>query len=163
LEGGTLSDVIGYLVAGTPVRPDGRTVHLADAAIAWSPDNVITGVVDVVGPVRGIRVVSSEAIDERVRKVGSATGLTEGRVLAIAATIRADYMRIGLMGSAVFVNQIVTTPMGAYGDSGALLIDGGSRAVGMLFSGGRLGTAYAPISTVLRSLGVFIPTRSEGL
>lgn len=89
-----------------------------------------------------------------VKKCGRTTGLTHGKITAINATILVSYAK----GSALFINQIVSTPMAEPGDSGSLLVDEHNRAIGLLFAGSDSETLFNPIGTVLSELGVRLIT-----
>ena len=87
-----------------------------------------------------------------VRKHGRTTGYTEGSVTLMNATVDVSY---GDNLNARFAGQTITTPMSQGGDSGALVIEGGSlKAVGLLFAGSRRATIFTPIDTVLDTLAV---------
>lgn len=123
--------------------------NLVDAAIAdpLSPGNVSPAILGI-GPVTGFMPVR---LDLAVRKSGRTTGVTDGTVIATAASLRVNY---GNRGMARFRSQILTTPMAAGGDSGSLLVDGAGRAVGLLFAGSDLATVFNPILPVLRAFRV---------
>ncbi|EGO86410.1 hypothetical protein CBCST_18247, partial [Clostridium botulinum C str. Stockholm] len=82
------------------------------------------------------------------------TGLSIGKILAINATQKIEYG----MKSALFKNQIVTTPMAEEGDSGALLLDENNYAVGLLLGGSELCSIYNNINDVLSLLSISIIT-----
>ena len=85
-----------------------------------------------------------------VRKSGRTTGLTEGRITAIGATVRVVYGD----QAATFREQLVAGPMSRPGDSGSLLVDAANRAVGLLFAGSDRSTVFNPIAAVRDSLGI---------
>jgi hypothetical protein len=101
-----------------------------------------------IGPVSGM---APATIDMAVRKSGRTTGLTQGRVTAIAATVRVSY---GLTRTARFRDQIVATALSQGGDSGSLVVDVSNRAVGLLFAGSSNTTILNPISQVASKLGL---------
>ena len=88
----------------------------------------------------------------QVRKHGRTTGYTEGVVTLLNATVDVAY---GDSRQARFAGQVIATPMSQGGDSGALVIEGGSlNAVGLLFAGSRRATIFTPIDLVLDVMGV---------
>jgi hypothetical protein len=137
-------------------RIDFTGINHIDAAIA---EVLVRGAIspEIVG-IGSVRQPSAEAaLNQRVRKHGSATRLTDGKVVDIAADIDVRY------GSrtAVFVNQIGIEGMGSAfargGDSGSLVVDATTRrALALLFAGGER-TAFAnPIGAVLDRFSVEI-------
>lgn len=88
----------------------------------------------------------------RVQKYGRTTGLTEGRITGINATIDVNYRT----GQVRFEDQIVITGnrFSAGGDSGSLIVTkgillGDRRPVGLLFAGSPTNTLANPIGLVL--------------
>ncbi|MBS4021923.1 MAG: hypothetical protein KGZ79_05830 [Dethiobacter sp.] len=123
--------------------------YTVDAAVA-KPVN--SGLVDP--SILGVGMVSGTAavkLGQGVQKSGRSTAVTSGRVTLIGASVKVGFSS---GRSALFTGQIVTTRMGASGDSGSLLVDGAKRAVGLLFAGSSGATLYNPITTVLESLNV---------
>jgi hypothetical protein len=125
-------------------------VNRIDAALARPVDDQ-----DVLDEILQIGVVQSWAaarLGMSVRKSGRTTGLTEGEVTVLNATVDISY---GVGTVARFENQIVSTPMSQGGDSGSLLVAGDAlQAVGLLFAGSDQATVYNPIAVVLDSLGI---------
>jgi hypothetical protein len=94
---------------------------------------------------------------EVVQKCGRTTGTTTGVVVAVAATVFVDYWTLGIAGARTeFVEQIITSRMSSYGDSGSLLVDLKDRALGMLFAGSATHSYYNPMLEVTNAfqLGV---------
>lgn len=95
---------------------------------------------------------------QAVKKHGRTTGLTQGTVNAINATVLIRYDK----GTARFVNQIVVKgnngiafSMG--GDSGSLIVTSdGNHPVALLFAGSSTSTIGNPIGAVLTYFGVTI-------
>jgi hypothetical protein len=132
-------------------------MNVADASLAWCPPGTGAAFVAGAGAVAGVRRRALVPGDP-VHKVGRTTGLTFGTVLAVHATVAVDYSWIGLPeGTAWYREQIVTSPMSAYGDSGALLLDAAGLAAGLLFGGSLTCTLFNPINAVLEILGVALP------
>ena len=128
------------------VRPARNVV---DAAVARPlRDADVSNDILEIGPVSG---TTSATLDMPVRKSGRTTGLTQGRVTAIAATVRVSY---GLTRVARFRDQIVVTALSQGGDSGSLVVDSGNRAVGLLFAGSSNTTILNPIASVAAQLGL---------
>lgn len=124
--------------------------NMVDAAVARPvQDDLVVDDILQIGEVEG---TLPAALGMAVRKSGRTTGLTQGTITVLEATVNVNY---GASGTARFENQIVSTPMSEGGDSGSLLVDAGSpAAVGLLFAGSPQSTIFNPIDTVLDSLGV---------
>lgn len=86
----------------------------------------------------------------RVVKSGRTTGVSPGEVRVIGATVR---IGLGEVGSAVFTEQIVTTPMAEPGDSGSLLLtEDGLHPIGLLCAGSSMATVHNRIQNVMEIL-----------
>jgi hypothetical protein len=149
-------DFIANLARFVPADPMG--FNLVDGAVAVVRRPLVdVGEVAGLGRVRAVRPLESLPLGEPVRSVGSATGMLEGHVLCLNATLKVNYAAVGLTaGIFLFRNQILTTPMSAFGDSGALLLDHENKAVGMLFTGSISATGYNPIEEVQQQLGILV-------
>ena len=127
--------------------------NAVDAAIA----QVRAGKVDSTGFIIDIGTVSSDTVAPSlgmaVKKSGRTTGLTNGNITAVNATIDVSY---GKGKTARFTNQIVVGSSGfiAAGDSGSLMVEDvatNPRAVGLLFAGSSKTAIANPIDDVLSS------------
>lgn len=152
-DAGTSYDTIGHLLRFAPVyrigrRPPGTDpgeaqFNLVDAALAEpiSPD-VITPSILGLGEIRG---VAMPQVGQRLWKSGRTTGITEGRIRAVAATLNVS---MGEVGTAVFDDQIVTSPMAEPGDSGSVGFTEDGRIVGLLFAGSSEATLFNTVANV---------------
>jgi len=126
-----------------------RINHM-DAAVAKPLDPQM-----VVPEVLGIGIPSGTAaasLDMLVRKSGRTTGVTEGTIEVLNATVNISY---GDNQSARFEDQIITSTMCMGGDSGSVLFSAGtSQVIGLLFGGSSLVTIYSPIEPILSALKV---------
>ncbi len=161
-DGGTDKDRIATLDAFVPIIFDGfwdwllglfgisRPVrNVVDAALGKPLNDA-----DVSDEVLQIGTVSGSVdgrIGMHVRKSGRTTGLTEGEITAVAATVRTFY---GLTRSARFRDQLVASALSQGGDSGSLVVDDRSQAVGLLFAGSSNTTILNPITQVESLLGI---------
>ena len=130
--------------------PSGR-MNLVDAAVAEPIDESLVSS-DILGIGRVIGSADA-SIGLSVRKSGRTTGLTDGKVTAIDAVVEVDY---GGGRTAIFREQIVSDVLSQGGDSGSLVVDSRSRAVGLLFAGGPTTTLINPIGAILRALDLSI-------
>lgn len=113
---------------------------------------------------RRLAGVGADFLDEgeTVHKIGRTTGSTQGRVTAFDLDniiVNYDVGNLRFDGQ-VEIESAGDRPFSDGGDSGALIVDGGMRAVALLFAGGEsggtngLGLTYAnPIHMVLRDTG----------
>lgn len=134
------------------IRFNPQAANLVDAAVARPVNEA-----DLSDEILNIGVVSGTApatLGMAVRKSGRTTGFTTGTLIVLDATVTVSY---GAGRTAVFENQMVSTPMSQGGDSGSLLVAGDSlQAVGLLYAGSEQSTIFSPIQTVLDSLNVDI-------
>jgi hypothetical protein len=143
-------DGIARLVRYVPLA---APYNLVDAAVAKPLDQrlVIASI-----PRLGIPRDTDEArIGMTCMKAGRTTQLTSGRVVSANASVRVGY---GSGVTYLFKNQIITTRIGAPGDSGSLLVGPGRKAVGLLFAGSSVATIHNHISNVLMGLKVEMVT-----
>jgi hypothetical protein len=153
------TDIVADLSAVIPIlfKTKGTMPpNSVDAAIA----RVRAGKVDPTGFIIDIGTPSSDTVapslDMAVKKSGRTTGLTNGNITAVNATIDVSY---GSGKTARFINQIVVGSGNfiAGGDSGSLMVEDGvpsPRAVGLLFAGGSNTAIANPIDDVLNAFGV---------
>ncbi len=126
-------------------------VNLVDAAVAkplndGDLDKAILGV----GIPNGTAEVS---MGEKVTKSGRTSGLNAGNVKVVQATIK---IGMGDAGDAVFSDQVVVTHMAQPGDSGSLVVNQRSQAVGLLSAGSDSVSIFARIKNVCEALSVRI-------
>jgi len=167
---GTLSDYEPIVFYDYDNPPSVIPTNTIDAAIAEIIIDSVDGeVVPRVGdstPTDGYgtpkSTTAAASINQKVKKYGRTTGLTNGFVWTLNATVDVVYDA----GVARFVGQIVITPGGfsAPGDSGSLIVVDGKgkdrandrKPVGLLFAGSDFATVANPIDDVLDAFGVSI-------
>ncbi|MEY4540166.1 MAG: hypothetical protein RLZZ306_1923 [Bacteroidota bacterium] len=151
-DGGILpADKVGKLSRFVPIVFSPLANNLVDCAIAELDTLEHYG-----GEIYGIgyqRGIANVAVNTLVQKTGRTTGYTKGKVTAINATVNIGF---GPLGTARFINQIITTDMSAPGDSGSLVLDMNDNAVGLLFAGSDVVTIINPIAAVLNSLSIVL-------
>lgn len=155
-DGGRVpADVIGRLSAFVPIRFGGPP-NTVDCAIAQTSPRLVRRRNICFGRVSPL--VASPSLNLLVKKAGRTTQCTQGRIVAINATLTVGFGA----GPAVFVNQIVIQSLtgasfSAGGDSGSLIMTRqGNRPVGLLFAGSATHTIANPIGRVLSSFGVSV-------
>ncbi len=161
-DGGTDRDRIATLETFVPIVFDGFLDWLLSLfGIARPVRNVVDAALgkplrdaDVSDEILEIGTVSGTAtgtIGMTVKKSGRTTGLTQGQITAVAATVRVFY---GLTRTARFRDQLVASALSQGGDSGSLIVDADDRAVGLLFAGSSNTTILNPIGEIVRLLGI---------
>ncbi len=117
----------GYCVQ---LRRLGRGDNLVDAAVAApAAGDLVSAEIRGIGEPTG---TGSAEVGMQVRKSGRSSGLTEGEVTTVGASIK---VKMGEGEEALFQEQIITDPMARPGDSGSVLVDEKNRIVGLLSAG----------------------------
>ena len=132
------------------------TANEVDCAVAvpLSESDVSAEILEV-GPVAG---VGEPELGMKGQKSGRTTGLTQGEITDLKATIRVQYPDGYLI---TFKNQVLTTPMLEGGDSGSKFLDS-NRVLRLLgFAGSDKVSCWNYISKVLEALKVD-PMLAEG-
>ncbi|HXL03690.1 MAG TPA: hypothetical protein PLH34_02680 [Bacillota bacterium] len=135
------AEVVARLLEGS--------ANLVDAALArpLNPRLISADILEL-GEVRGLK---EAVLGLYVRKSGRTTGVTEGEIQVVDATVNVIYSDDL---TATFSDQILTGKMAQGGDSGSLLLDEKMNAVGLLFAGSDRFTIYNKITNVIKMLGV---------
>ncbi len=152
-DGGVVPrDVIAHLSRYVPIHfhtPTSIPTNYVDAAIAEGDLADLNREVYWGGHVKGLYAAPN--VNDIVQKTGRTTGFTTGRITNINATVDVNY---GSGRIARFKNQIITTRMGAPGDSGSLVMNRDEHAVGLLFAGSATRTIINNIMLVQMLLKV---------
>ena len=159
-DGGQIPrDVCGTLDRFVPVRFESLAANEVDAAVARVPNSGPS--IDWIGLLAGVRPAETLVAGELVFKVGRTTGLTAGRVEATRFSGWIPYPPTLGGGIALFKNQILTSSMAAFGDSGAVLVDAELNGIGLLFGGSSTHTLYNDLKRVLSKLAVRARVRTK--
>lgn len=148
-------EIVGDLSAFALIGPSN-----VDAAVA----ELRPGAMTATGEILDIGVPSSStaapSVGGAVAKSGRTTGLTQGQIGAINATVNVQYQQgcgTGRKFVVSYTNQIVinSSAFSAGGDSGSLIVtdDANHNPVGLLFAGSSTTTIANPIDEVLSRLG----------
>jgi hypothetical protein len=127
-------------------------INLVDCALARPIDPTMFN--DQIIGIGVVRNFKAPQLGMQVRKSGRTTGLTEGVITLINATVDVGYGTKTQPLTARFTGQVICEPISKGGDSGALMVDAGNNAVGLLFAGSLLATIFTPIETVFNALNV---------
>ncbi len=119
-----------------------------DAALARvdAPDLVIPGWPEI-GQQQGL---AEPQLGMEVQKFGRTTGYTTGIIRQVDVAVNVEYQG----RTAHFVDQVMTDPMSAGGDSGSAILDRQGRAVGLLFAGSDAATLFTPLDRILEHFRV---------
>jgi len=152
-DGGSYpQDLIARLCRFVPVRFDGST-NLVDAAIGCIVAGDVERRVYWIGEPVATRRRAGVNLGEQLQKTGRTTAYTRGRISGLHGTVSVNY---GAGRTAVFREQIITSPMSEGGDSGSLVLDLGGNALGLLFAGSSTHTILNNIEDVQTELGVLV-------
>ena len=127
------TDLVANLSEFVPLKFESLVhtyVNYVDAAIAKvTKTNLISNKIALIGRLNG---VASATLNESVRKVGRTTGLTEGKIQTLNATIK---IHPPSLPELLFKNQIIANIHQDFGDSGSILVNKDNKVLG-LFMGG---------------------------
>lgn len=150
-------DQIAQLCRTVPIRFEPGSSNVVDAAVGCAVFADVDRRVFWGGPPRAVVAKTSVRPGARVQKTGRTTGHTEGTIVGINGTVLVNYAFVGSeYGITTFREQIITTQMSGYGDSGSLLLDLDGNAMGLLFGGSYTHTYYNYIDDVQRELGIVV-------
>jgi hypothetical protein len=140
----------GNLIDYLPLQFGASNYNFADAGVAYLPSSMLTNNHIIgIGRINSLGQINNLLANPLVKKVGSASGITSGSVQAIYSMLKINYWALGNIGkNTIFSDQIVTTLMGAYGDSGSLLFNYENMAFGMLFAGSSTHTFFNPLEPI---------------
>ncbi len=126
-----------------------RGSNVVDAALARpvSPDVVSPDIVGI-GPPQG---AAEAEVGRKVVKSGRSSGITGGDVTAVDVSLKVDLTD---NETGMFSGQIVAEMISRGGDSGSLVLDERTRAVGLLFAGSEKYTVFNRLSNVFKMLDV---------
>lgn len=151
--------IVATLLDWVPTNSNGlNEVDAAVAALAEAATSDILGIGDY-------SQLGEPSLGQRVVKSGRTSGVTQGTITGLDATIQINYPRTGL---ATFEGQIILDPMLQPGDSGSAILDYATRAVvGLGFAASdqiavanRMSVVFAKLGLALRTKGVPV---AEGL
>ena len=144
-----------------------KTSSLPNNNVDCSSATIITGMVDPMGAILEVGVLSSSTVaaslNQKVKKSGRTTGLTRSYVNGLNGTVSIAYENECAGGDAftkTFTGQILVyqkrSSFLAGGDSGSLMVEDlatNPRAVGLLFAGSTSLAIANPINSVLSFFG----------
>jgi hypothetical protein len=165
-------DTVGRLASFEPLRfymasPDGTPLeapatNIMDAAVVATTADEAGNSTPCDGYGTPSRVALAPTVGMRVKKYGRASGLTEGVIVAVNASVDIPYARLsnGNFTVARFDGQILVKVPGFCegGDSGSLVVTEAGNPVGLLFAGNSFGGSYCVVSPILPILARFAMT-----
>jgi len=140
-------DTIAKLERWIEINPFGANEVDCAVAVPLSEADVLAEILEI-GKVAG---VAEPELSMKVQKSGRTTGLTQGEITDLHATVRVQYPGGWIVN---FKEQTLTTPMLQGGDSGSLLLDTNRMLVGLGFAGSDQTSVHNKISKVLEALKV---------
>jgi hypothetical protein len=130
-----------------PPVPRAQHRNLVDCAVAEGAFHDLNREIYWIGYVRGWRERARVTVGTRVQKTGRTTNYTIGTITTVNATVDVNYGGPPPQPGRIarLIDQILTTPMSAGGDSGSLVTTLDDVAVGLLFAG-------SPVVTILNQI-----------
>jgi hypothetical protein len=159
IDGGSYPlDTVALLNAYVPLNFGSSSVNRVDAALGRiATASVGSSFVRGWGFLKGVAKAREIRIGERVWRRGRSIEDTSGYIRAVHACVKVNYWALGEPWSSTrFEDQMITDPLGEYGDSGSALINMNGQAVGMLFGGSTTHTLFNYFENVCSALGVEI-------
>lgn len=145
-DGGDVErDIIGTLYRFIPLHPGSSNRFDAALAKPLNPADVTAEILEI----GTITAIADPELRMRVRKSGRSSGLTSGRVILLDADIEVDYGAFLL----TFTDQIISNIFSRGGDSGSVIVGPDNTAVGLLFAGSDIITAFCPMRPLAEKLG----------
>ncbi len=145
-DGGQIEeDTIATLYRFIPLHPGG--LNRFDAALAkpLNPADVTSEILEI----GTISAVADPELRMQVRKSGRSSGLTSGRIILTDADLEVDYGAFLL----TFTEQVISSILSRGGDSGSVIVGPNNTAVGLLFAGSDVITAFCPMRPLAEKLG----------
>jgi hypothetical protein len=90
-------------------------------------------------------------VGQAVKKSGRTTGLNQGSIVGLDAIVSVGY---GDNKMALFVDQVLTTPIAQGGDSGSVVLNENNQVIGLLFAGSDAIAIVNKIANVIEGLGL---------
>lgn len=136
--------------APQPGQPIG---NIGDCAVARLADGIVFN--EPIMEIGVVRQTGVPALGMQVRKFGRTTGLRQGKVTLLNATVNVGYNTPQGTRTARFTGQVICDPISEGGDSGALVVQQDAPiAVGLLFGGSPLASLFTPIDVIMNALNI---------
>lgn len=155
-DGGDASSQVGSLLLAVPFDFTVGFNNLCDAAIATvDPSNAISNSLPTIGVAKSPTSEITLKVGDTVQKAGRTTGYTTGVVQDLHFQTSIAYpSAVGGTGNAGFREQVLCSRYAQSGDSGSLICDGNSVAVGLHWLGSVSISVFSPIQFVFQALGI---------
>ena len=153
-DGGTTNDKVGVVTDFVPIKASNSYLsptNYVDCAIAKISKVLASNLIGIVGKIKG---VGEASLGLKVKKIGKNTGVTEGIITSVGATIKA---KVKDKGNVMFKDQIIASTNSAPGDSGSPLLNENNEIIGLLIGENAQGkSSFNDIKNVLKLLKVNI-------
>ena len=130
--GNPTQNIIGHLSNFIPLKlkdGDEELINHVDCAIGKiTRKSLLSNKIYDIGEIIG---VCESDLELKVKKVGCVTGLTEGEIRTLGATLRIDFDENGIL---LFIDQIIAELHSSAGDSGSIVLNESNEAIGLLFA-----------------------------
>lgn len=151
--GRAVIDTIAKLHKYIPIRfarGGVEPINLTDVALGEVINpSMVTSEIAFVGK---ITCVKSPRLNSNIKKVGSATELTQGVITGVGVTVQVGFGdEVGL-----FSDAVITTKIGDFGDSGALILNNNNCGIGILFGTAQEANVICRLDTALDQLDVHL-------
>ena len=90
-------------------------------------------------------------VGQVVKKSGRTTGLNQGAIVGLDGVVSVSY---GDGKTAIFEDQVLTTPIAQGGDSGSVIVNEQNQIIGLLFAGSDSVAIFNRIGNVIDQLGL---------
>jgi hypothetical protein len=159
-DGGGVDDHVGVLLDFVPMKSDGANFVDAASVIVDDSIQLDNSGIPGIGPVT-VQADEPIAPGDKVKKLGRTSGLTQGEIMATELDhIEVDYIDVGtiVFDDQIEIRGLPNAPFSTGGDSGSLVVNARSRAVGLVFAGNPqledgAGLSFAnPLSRVMTAL-----------
>jgi len=150
-DGGSIAnDKVGVSI-GIEIPQSGGNVDCGIAVL--DNDSLATSTILEIGAPNGLNLAPTAGM--RVKKSGRTTGLTSGEVTDPNAVVSVEY---GPGDIRILQDVVITTQMGAGGDSGSCHLDEDNNIVALHFAGSPLVSIACKIGNVINALQIDVIT-----
>lgn len=146
-DGGNEDDTSGSLVGYLPLE-DGVQADIAARSTTRETDGDTPHEMADSCPTAIRREMPS--VGETLTKTGRTTGVTQGDVIGVGASVRVSYP----VGTVTLRDQILTEDMSTGGDSGSSVFDADDALLGLLFAGSSRVTVHSLVANAERDFGI---------
>lgn len=155
-DGGTATSTIGELLFAVPFDFTAGFNNLCDAALASINTGIeVSNAIPTIGTPKSPSSVENLKVGDTIQKTGRTTGHTTGVIQDLHFQTTMFYPEpSGGSGNAGFREQVLCSVYSDSGDSGSLVCDTDSTAVGLHWAGSTSASIFSPIQFVFQQLEI---------